>query len=339
MVIQFTVAVRTYNGATRLPAILERLQQQVQTEGIVWEVLVVDNNSQDATALVIADYASRWRSNSQIRYVFEPRQGAAYARDRCVAEASSDLIGFLDDDNWPGTNWVAAAFQFGSEHPQIGAYGGNIHAHVSETPPDYFGQISYLLAVDNRGSTAYQYPRSFHRIVPIGPGLVIRKQAWLECVPPRRRLPGRSERFAASAEDIEVMSYIHTSHWEVWHNPDLEVWHHMPAWRWEREYLLKIATESGLSNYACFVGELRPYLRPFAPLLAMVYVAVRCYRLALFYLRYRNTMKTDIAAACRFNELLGKIMSPFLTPRPSACQEESQTSFAPASVVPVSLER
>ena len=319
---QFTVAIRTYNGAERLPAVLEKLWQQMGTEEIEWEVLVVDNNSQDETAKIVADHQKKWPLPLvPLRYIFEPRQGAAYARDRCVDEASSDLIGFLDDDNWPAPNWVAMAFKFGLEHPQIGAYGGNIYAHLDESPPDYFSQISYLLAVDDRGSTAYQYPRSFHRIVPIGPGLVIRRQAWLECVPQRRRLPGRGDRFAGSADDIEVVSYIHTSHWEVWHNPDLEVWHHMPAWRWEGEYLLKIAIESGLSDYACFVGQLRPYLRPLARLLAMGFVVVRSYRLAGLYWRYRNKMKTDIAAACHFNEMLGKIMSPFLTPRPSAYQK------------------
>jgi len=232
--------------------------------------------------------------------------------------------------------------QFGADHPEIGAYGGNIHPYLEDTPPDYFGQVSYLLAVDDRGSTAYQYPRSFHRIVPIGPGLVIRKQAWKECVPQHRRLRGRNinARFGkGSAEDIEAVSYIHTSHWQVWHNPDLEVWHHIPAQRWEREYLLKIAVGSGLGNYACFVGQLQPWLRPFAPLLAMVFVVVRSYRLAVFYLRYRRKMQTDIAAACHFNELLGKIMSPFLTPRPTAHQGNLQVRSVIAPSLPVSLER
>ena len=340
MIIQFTVAVRTYNGATRLPAILERLQQQTGIEEIAWEVLVVDNNSQDDTAAVIAAHANQWRSNSQLRYVFEPRQGAAYARDCAVAEATSDLIGFLDDDNLPEKDWVAEAFQFGSEHPEIGAFGGNIFPLLDETPPDYFGQVSYLLAVDDRGSTAYQYPRSFNRIVPIGPGLVIRKQAWQECVPVRRCLRGRNinQRFAAgSAEDIESISYIHTSKWEVWHNPALKVWHHIPARRWEREYLLKIAIGSGLGRHACFVGELQPGLRPFARLLAMVFVVVRSYRLALYYLRHRHEFETDLARACHFNELLGKVLSPFLTPRPIAYER-----VAPAPAQPetsLSVER
>ena len=328
MVIQFTVVVRTYNGATRLPAILERLQQQVRTEEIAWEVLVVDNNSQDETALVIADHADRWRSNSQIRYVFEPKQGAAYARDCGIAQAAAELVGFLDDDNLPEEDWVAEAFRFGSEHPEIGAYGGNIFPLLDETPPPYFEKIRYLLAVSDRGNAAYQYPRSFPRDVPLGPGLVVRKQAWQECVPSQRRLRGRNinHKFAVgSAEDIEATSYIHTSHWQVWHNPALKVWHHIPARRWEPKYLLKIAVGSGLGHYPCFVGKLQPWLRPFARPLSMGLVVMRSYQLVMYYLINRDTIKTDMATACHFNAQIGKILSPFLTPRPIAYSQVAES--------------
>jgi len=106
---QFTVAIRTFNGAERLPTVLKKLQEQQGTEKIEWEVLIIDNNSQDATAKIIADHQRKWSLPVPFRYVFEPRQGAAFARDRCIAEANSELIGFLDDDNWPGPDWVARA--------------------------------------------------------------------------------------------------------------------------------------------------------------------------------------------------------------------------------------
>lgn len=329
---QFTVAIRTYNGAERLPAVLEKLQQQTGTENIDWEVLIVDNNSQDATAAVVARYAKEWQSNSRICYVFEPRQGAAYARDRAMQEATSDLVGFLDDDNLPEVDWVAKAFRFGSEHPEIGAYGGNIFPLLDETPPDYFEHICHLLAVYDYGPTAYRYRRKWPCSVPSGPGLVIRKQAWDDCVPTRRRLWGRSvnrKLAAGTAEDTEAMIYIHSSSWEIWHNPDLKVWHHIPSRRWEREYVLELAIGNGLGNYACFVAQLPLGLRPFAPLLATVFLVIRCYRLAVYYLRYHREMQTDIVIAIRFNELLGKILSPFLTPQPSAYQEVPPTPPAP----------
>ncbi len=99
MAVDLTVAICTFNGEKRLPAVLDRLLGQTDTAGMTWEVLVVDNNSQDGTAQVVADYAARWRTDSRLRYVFEPTQGTAYARNRAIAEAHShDLVAFADDD-------------------------------------------------------------------------------------------------------------------------------------------------------------------------------------------------------------------------------------------------
>ncbi|MCY7324366.1 MAG: glycosyltransferase, partial [Phormidesmis sp. CAN_BIN36] len=58
--LDFTVAIRTFNGAKRFPLILERLRTQIQVEAITWEVLIVDNNSDDDTAQVIQSYQNNW---------------------------------------------------------------------------------------------------------------------------------------------------------------------------------------------------------------------------------------------------------------------------------------
>lgn len=57
MPIDFTVAIRTYNAEKRLPEVLDRLLVQIKTEGLGWEVLIVDNNSTDRTAADVAEYA------------------------------------------------------------------------------------------------------------------------------------------------------------------------------------------------------------------------------------------------------------------------------------------
>lgn len=44
MMVDFTIAIPTYNGASRLPKVLERLRSQFHTEQFSWEVVVVDNN-------------------------------------------------------------------------------------------------------------------------------------------------------------------------------------------------------------------------------------------------------------------------------------------------------
>ena len=110
--IDFTVAICTYNGEKRLPAVLERLRSQINTEQISWEIVVIDNNSTDKTTNLIQEYQSDWPQAYPIKYYFEPAQGLAFARQLAVQEANGTLVGFLDDDNLATPDWVAEAYAF-----------------------------------------------------------------------------------------------------------------------------------------------------------------------------------------------------------------------------------
>lgn len=124
--VDFTVAIRTYNGEQNLPILLERLRSQVGTESINWEVVIVDNNSTDGTAKVIEQYQANWPAQFPLNYFFESKQGAAIARQRAIREAQGTFIAFLDDDNYPSENWLAECYAFAIAHPQMGACGSQI---------------------------------------------------------------------------------------------------------------------------------------------------------------------------------------------------------------------
>jgi len=318
--VDFTVAICTYNGAERVPEVLDQLQKQVGTEGIEWEVLVVDNNSNDETAAVVSCYAKQWRPDSQIRYVFETRQGLAYARNRAVQEAKSrSLIGFLDDDNLPAENWVAEAYSFGRERPQVGAYGGIIHPKLDEPSPPYFDKVKILLAVYNRGSIPFWHQRSAKpRIVPTGAGCVVRKQAWQECVPEELQLQGRDQKnktMLGTCEDLEALYYMQNSKWEIWYNPKMEIWHHLPPKRLEPQYLLKIARTSGMANHALRIARFYKWQRPLMPLLTPFYMLSDSYKLLSYYLQYKKQFSEDIGKACELEAKIGRLLSPFVIHR------------------------
>ncbi|PSN20103.1 glycosyl transferase, partial [filamentous cyanobacterium CCP5] len=52
--LDFSIAICTYNGEHRLPDVLNALLQQSQIDNLRWEVIVVDNNSQDGTAQAVS---------------------------------------------------------------------------------------------------------------------------------------------------------------------------------------------------------------------------------------------------------------------------------------------
>ncbi|MBE9126163.1 MULTISPECIES: glycosyltransferase [unclassified Coleofasciculus] len=81
--VEFTVAICTYNGENLLPAVLDSLRSQIGHEEINWEIIVLDNNSCDNTANVVTDYQDTWKEAYPIRYYRETQQGLAFAR-RCA---------------------------------------------------------------------------------------------------------------------------------------------------------------------------------------------------------------------------------------------------------------
>ncbi|MBD2346057.1 hormogonium polysaccharide biosynthesis glycosyltransferase HpsE [Anabaena subtropica] len=306
MINKFTVVICTYNGAERLPHVLNRLQNQVGTEDIYWEVLVVDNNSTDETKQVIQQYRNAWFNQRELRYSFEPEQGLAIARQHAVTEARGELIGFLDDDNIPCQTWVASAYLFAQTHPRAGAYGSQIHGEFEIPPPDNFQRIASLLALTDQGSKVLLYePKK--KVLPPGAGLVVRKQAWLENVPKRCFLQGRVREPYLPGEDLEALLHIQRGGWEIWYNPQMQIAHQIPHWRLNKDYLINLSRGIGLSRYHTRMLSVKLWQ---APLMFWLYVLNDMRKIVVHLYRYRGKVKSDLIAACELELFIGSLLSP-----------------------------
>lgn len=307
--VDFTVAIRTHNGAETISSILAELRSQVDTEKINWEIVVVDNNSTDCTAQIIREYQANWEQKYPLKYYFEPQQGAAIARKRAMAEAQGELVGFLDDDNLPAADWVAKAYEFGKSHPDAGAYGGQIHGKFEVEPPKQFDKISVYLAIIERGNKAFSYNNHKHKVLPPGAGIVISKQAWLDALPQNLLLLGPSGKsLSTKGEDIEVLSYIQNAGWEIWYSPEMHIYHQIPAWRLERKYLVSLAWGSGLSRHHIRMIRLKPYQRPLA---FCAYLANDFRKLIAYWLKNYSSLQKDTVTACEMAILMSIFISPF----------------------------
>ncbi|MBW4615701.1 MAG: hormogonium polysaccharide biosynthesis glycosyltransferase HpsE [Desmonostoc vinosum HA7617-LM4] len=305
--LDFTVAIPTYNGAGRLPELLERLQNQINTENFSWEIIVVDNNSTDNTAQVVQAYQQNWQCPYPLRYCFEEQQGAAYARKKAVGVASGKLIGFLDDDNYPVSNWVAAAYAFGQKYPHAGAYGSQIHPEWEVEPPENFQRLAPFLAITERGNLPLLYEAK-KRLLPPSAGLVVRQEAWLASVPKQPILTGRANGNMLTSEDLEMLSYIQKAGWEVWYNPEMEIYHRIPKSRLQREYLIPFFRGIGLSRYVTRMVNVKPFYKPVA---FLAYIVNDLRKITFHLLRYRNKLKSDLVAACEMQLFLSSLISPF----------------------------
>ncbi|WP_414549616.1 hormogonium polysaccharide biosynthesis glycosyltransferase HpsE [Anabaena sp. CCY 0017] len=304
--IDFTVAIPTCNGENRLPELIERLRNQINTESLSWEIIVVDNNSTDNTAQVIQAYQKDWTCPYPLKYCFEPKQGAAYARKRAVTEAKGRFIGFLDDDNYPTSTWISAAYTFGEQHPQAGAYGSQIHPDWEVEPPENFARIAPFLAITERGNLPLLYEPS-KRLLPPSAGLVVRRQAWLESVPDQPILTGRVAGNMLTSEDLEMLSYIQKFGWEVWYNPEMEIYHKIPSFRLTKEYLIPFLRGIGFSRYVTRMVNIKPF---YQPIVTLAYMGNDLRKIILHFIKYRNELTNDLVAKCEMQYFISSFFSP-----------------------------
>ncbi len=122
------VAVITYRRPEELRALLPELVEQATGLCPAAEVLVVDNDpAASARQLCEGGMAE------QVRYVHEPTPGIAAARNRALDEAAaSDLLVFIDDDEWPVSSWLQSLVRLQAATGSAGVVGPVVSEYVVE---------------------------------------------------------------------------------------------------------------------------------------------------------------------------------------------------------------
>jgi glycosyltransferase involved in cell wall biosynthesis len=132
-----SVVISTYNRSDMLPGALDSVLEQ-ESEGARYEVIVVDNNSTDGTKEIIENYIKRGHLN--LRYLFEERQGVAYARNTGLTDARALIIAFTDDDVRVARDWIANIKKEFASHPEVYFVGGKILPKWPASPPAWLTQ-------------------------------------------------------------------------------------------------------------------------------------------------------------------------------------------------------
>ena len=105
-----TVIVPAYNRERYLGAALESILGQDYRP---LEVILVDDGSTDGTARVARSYPG-------VRYLYQPNQGAAAARNAGVAASRGEFLSFLDSDDVWTPRKLSLQVDFLLKHPEVG---------------------------------------------------------------------------------------------------------------------------------------------------------------------------------------------------------------------------
>jgi len=126
-----SVVVPAYNAAKTIAACLESLTAQ-DYPGDRREIIVVDNNSSDATAAIAARYP--------VRLIHERgRQSSYAARNRGLEAARGELVAFTDADCVAQPDWLSRLVD-GYEDETVGAFAGRVAAWEPQTVLEQFAE-------------------------------------------------------------------------------------------------------------------------------------------------------------------------------------------------------
>ena len=170
---KYSVVIATYNRCQDLRDTLASLAG-LRPDGM-WEVIVVDNNSTDATRTVV-ESAAVWFP-APLRYVFEGEQGRSPALNAGIRQARGAIIVTTDDDVRVEAEWLNSAAEALDtlECDYVGGrvlpiWGGPRPAWL----PDRGGKHWAVIALLDYGPE----PLEFGARVPLGVNMAFRRTAF-----------------------------------------------------------------------------------------------------------------------------------------------------------------
>lgn len=225
-----SVCICTYRRPELLRRSLQAICAQV-TDGLFgYSIVVVDNDQEQSAQAVVSQISAV--SAVPVKYCLQPRQNIALARNTAAENATGDFLAFLDDDEFPVTEWLRSLFQTINDYKVDGVL-GPVKPYFEEGAPKWLIKGGF-------------YERPTH---PTGQVL-----HWSKCRTGNVLL--KSELFAGDAQPFNPKCLsgedqdffrrkIHDGHTFIWCR-EAPVYEVVPEARWKRRFLARRALFRGI---------------------------------------------------------------------------------------------
>ena len=131
-----SVVIPTYNRSALLRDAVESVLAQDFARP--FEIVIVDNNSQDDTESVVRRLVDE--HPGKVHYVRETQQGNAHARNLGVRTARGAIVAFIDDDVSVEHDWLATLWNALDSRGDLSFVGGSVLPQWSGPPPSWLTQ-------------------------------------------------------------------------------------------------------------------------------------------------------------------------------------------------------
>lgn len=271
-----SLIIPTYQRAEILGYCLESLTHQ--TEPLKdFEILVIDNNSKDSTRNVVESYQA---ALSNLKIIHEKNQGACFARNRGIREASGEFVAIIDDDVLLPVNFIRQIQAVARLH-QFDCWGG------AYTPWYLYGRPAWFRDEYNSSHRTFDQitvlPGTY---VNYGGIIVYRKTAITAIGGYDTRMGPKGDNMFFGEED-HVQLLLKSRNYIVAYDPELTMQHLVPRYKQTPFWFLKEAFGKGKA-YWMATGRQPSLFRGFRCLLAGVWHASRGLPRVVYRLRTRE---------------------------------------------------
>jgi len=219
------VLIPTYNRAEVLRETLNALTR-VDRANINYEIVVIDNNSSDATAEVVKQF----QTDLSLSLLTEARPGKNCALNKALRECSlKDIVVFTDDDVTPAPDWFQQIISCAWRWPKIAVFGGEVEVSWPNDQVPEWATIDWVAAFgfskhSYADTEVYYNPPA----CPFGPNFWVRKSVF-EKVPFFDETIGPSSVKRIMGSETSLLMQLQRLGFEMLYCPDAKVRHRIAA--------------------------------------------------------------------------------------------------------------
>ena len=243
--LMISVVLPTHNRGELLRKAIQSLIDQ-SLPAARYEVLIVDNASTDGTKQVVETFARR----HNVRYLHEPRLGAARARNTGWQGAKGALVAFVDDDVVVPRNWLASiarAFERADRAPAC--VGGPVRPIWEAERPSWFhDELLWPLAIIEWGKEKKDLTDTAREWL-VSANMAVSRSVLEELGGFHVRLDKVGKRDLVNGE-THLQRRLLRAGYRCAYDPDIAVSHHVPASRLTKKWFLRRYYFQGVSDFA-----------------------------------------------------------------------------------------
>jgi glycosyltransferase involved in cell wall biosynthesis len=215
---KITVVICSFNSEKRISACLKHIFSQTDKAS---EIILVDHNSTDDTALVARKYADKFNYNLKI--IKEKKLGLMHARATGIKNSMGDLICFVDDDNWIHKNYLLEAKKVFHQFPDLGYCGGqSILPTTYKFLPNWFFDHSKAYAVGKQRPNEGYLDLNSNSLW--GAGLVLKRKSILKIINNHKdffKLVGSQQSLRIGGDDSAICLLLAMYGWRGYYSEKL----------------------------------------------------------------------------------------------------------------------